>query len=156
MWKKTETKSHNQNRFFSSLEILESFPLKIYKRFSYFKYTIGEGRYVRRKEGVCIWRKIEDNVFRVKGGRIPGVRKALFPGESREGRCIRERKGDVYQGKGRGGVSGKGKGTYIRGKEVEVYQRKGRGRIRVNWKRDISRERKGRCIREMEGDVYQG
>ena len=33
-----------------------------------------------------------------------------------------------------------GKGTYIRGKEREV----------------ISGERKGRCIREREGDVYQG
>ena len=49
---------------------------------------------------------------------------------------IRSEESEIYQGKGRGGVSGKGKGTYIRGKEREV----------------ISGERKGRCIREREGD----
>ena len=124
------------------------FSLKISKRFSYFKYTIGEGRYVRRKEGVCIRRKIEDNVFRVKGGRIPGVRKALYPGESREGRCIRERKGDVYQGKGRGGVSGKGRGTYTGKLKARYITGKGRGRI--------SRVKKARYIRGKEGEVYQG
>ena len=40
------------------------------------------------------------------------------------------------------------KARYIRGKEGEVYQGKGNG--------GISGERKGRCIRETEEDVYQG
>ena len=48
---------------------------------------------------------------------------------------IRSEESEIYQGKGRGGVLGKGKGTYIRGKEREV----------------TSGERKGRCIREREG-----
>ena len=113
--KRRQRRSHNQNRFFSSLEVFESFPLEIYKRFSYFKYTISEVAYVRRKEGACIWRKIEDNVCRVKEGRIPRVRKGLISGGKLGG--------EVYQGKERGRISGK---------------------------------RKGRCIRESEGDVYQG
>ena len=55
--------------------------------------------------------------------------------------CIQGKRGKNTWGK---------EGPYIRGKA-------GRGRISgVNWKRDISRERKGRCIREREGDVYQG
>ena len=50
--------------------------------------------------------------------------------------CIGGEESEIYQGKGRGGVLGKGKGTYIRGKEREV----------------ISGERKARYIREREGD----
>ena len=38
-----------------------------------------------------------------------------------------ERKG--CQGKGRGNVSGKRKGTNVRSKEREVYQTEGRGRV---------------------------
>ena len=50
--------------------------------------------------------------------------------------CIRGEESEIYQGKGRGGVLGKGTGTYIKGKERE----------------EISGETKGRCIREREGD----
>ena len=47
----------------------------------------------------------------------------------KKARYIRGKEGDVYQGKGRGRISGVKKARYIRGKKGDVYQGKGRGRI---------------------------
>ena len=62
----------------------------------------------------------------------------------------------MYQGKGRGRISGVKKARYIRGKEGKVYQGKGRGRISGVKKARYIRGKEGECIREREGDVYQG
>ena len=45
--------------------------------------------------------------------------------------CIRGEESEIYQGKGRGGVLGKGKGTCIRGKEREVSVGQGRRLLSV-------------------------
>ena len=58
--------------------------------------------------------------------------------------CIR---GD-QSGKGRGGVLGKGKGTYIRGKEREVISGKGKGTNVTSKEREVY---------QVQGwNVYQG
>jgi len=68
---------------------------------------------------------------------------------------IRGKEREVYQGKGRGRISGVKKARNIRGKEGEVYQGKGRGRISGVKKARNIRGKKGRCIREREGDECQ-
>ena len=46
--------------------------------------------------------------------------------------CIRGEESEIYQGKGRGSVLGKGKGTYIRNKEREVTSGKRKGSVSGN------------------------
>ena len=109
--------------------------------------------YLKKDRESCIQGKRGKNTWDGVTGR------ALYPGESREGK-----ESEIYQGKGRGGVSGKGKGTYIRRKESEIYQGKGRGGvlgkgkgtyIRGKEREVISGVRKGRYIREREGNECQ-
>ena len=69
---------------------------------------------------------------------------------------IRSEESEIYQGKGRGGVLGKGKGTYIRNKEREVTSGERKGSVSGKGKGRMSRVKDGRYIRCKEGDVYQG
>ena len=61
--------------------------------------------------------------------------------------CIRGEESEIYQGKGRGGVLGKGKGTYIKNKEREVTSGKRKG--------SVSGKGKGTNVTSKEWEVYQ-
>ena len=70
--------------------------------------------------------------------------------------CIRGEESEIYQGKGRGGVLGKGKGTYIRGQEREVISGERKGSVSGKGKGTNVTSKEWEVCQVKEGDVYQG
>ena len=68
------------------------------------------GMYLKKDRESCIQGKRGKNTWGKEGPYIRG-----------KARYIKGKEGEVYQGKGRGRISGVKKVRYIRGKEGEVY-----------------------------------